>query len=445
MALLKEIHWVLFAVVLTVKGSILHAQEFDRSKLDAYFSALEENHKFMGSIAAAKDGKIVYQRALGYADIALSKKADTHTKYRIGSISKTFTATLVMKAVETGRLELSQTISKWFPSVKNADEITIQQLLNHSSGIHNFTNNADYMTWNTQPKSEAEMLELIAKGGSDFEQGTKSAYSNSNYVLLTFILEKTFKKLFGEILKTQIIQPLALNNTYVGSKINVNNNEARSYQWEGSWKPEKETDLSIPLGAGSIVSTPADLVLFASALFNGKIIKTENVEKMKTITNGYGLGLVSFPFYDKTCYGHTGGIDGFRSVLSYIYDGNTVYALTVNGVNINPNDISIAVLSALYNKPYNIPAYKTYAVNEKELEQYVGVYASDQVPLKISITKNGAVLSGQVTGQPPFPLEATDKHTFKFEEAGVEMIFDPQNKTMLLKQGGGQFNFKKEQ
>lgn len=441
----KGISFLLCIFVSSGLGNVLNAQEFDKPKLDSYFNALNENNKLMGSVAAAKDGKIIYQRSVGYADVESGKKANAQTKYRIGSISKTFTAVLVMKAVEENRLALNQTIDKWFAPVKNADKITIQHLLNHSSGIHNFTDNSDYTTWNTKAKSETEMLELIVKGGSDFEPGSQSAYSNANYVLLTFILEKTFKKSFAEILRTQITQPLALANTYVGSKINVKNNEAKSYQWEGRWKQENETDMSIPLGAGSIVSTPSDLVLFASALFNGKVIKKENVEKMKTMAGGYGLGLISAPFYEKTCYGHTGGIDGFRSVFFYLNDGNTVNALTGNGININPNDISVAVLSALYNKPYNIPAFTAYTVNEKELEQYVGIYASEQLPVKISITSNGAMLSGQVTGQPSFPLEATGRHTFKFEGAGVEIIFDPQSNALILKQGGGQFNFKKEQ
>lgn len=445
MAFLKKIYLLLFVAILTVHGNTLQAQEFDQSKMDLYFNVLDTNHKFMGSVAAAKDGKIVYQRSVGYADIESGKKANANTKYRIGSITKTFTATLVMKAVEAQLLSLNQAINKWFPSVKNAEKITVQQLLNHSSGVHSVTDNADYMTWNSQQKPEAEMLELIVKGGSDFDPGTKSAYSNSNYILLTFILQKTFKKSYSEILKTHITRPLKLANTYVGSKIDISNNEARSYQWEGNWSLEKETDMSVPLGAGSIVSTPSDLVIFASALFNGKVIKKENVEKMKTLNNNYGLGLITAPFYDKTCYGHTGGIDGFRSVFFYIYDGNAVYALTTNAVNINPNDISLAVLSALYNQPYNIPTFNTYAVNEKELDEYVGVYASEQIPLKISITRKGNQLSGQATGQPAFPLEAAGKHIFKFEGAGVELIFDPQNKTMLLKQGGGTFNFKKEQ
>src|SRR5690606_16393678 len=108
------------------------------------------------------------------ANLENNLKATENSKYRIGSISKSFTAVLVLKAVEDKKLSLNQTINKWFPTIPNAGKITVKQLLSHRSGIHNFTNDADYVTWNTQPKSESEMVEIIAKGGSDFEPDSKA-------------------------------------------------------------------------------------------------------------------------------------------------------------------------------------------------------------------------------------------------------------------------------
>ena len=106
--------------------------------------------------------------------------------------------------------------------------------------------------------------------------------------------------------------------------------------------------MSVPLGAGAIVSTPIDLVKFSNALFNGKLLKAESLEKMKTIKDGYGMGLFQIPFYDKVSYGHTGGIDGFTSVFSHFDDNNVSYALTSNGSDFNNNNISIAVLRAVF-------------------------------------------------------------------------------------------------
>ena len=165
---------------------------FDKTKLDNYFNALEQNNKFMGSVAVSKKGEVIYRKSIGFADVENNVKANDNSKYRIGSISKTFTAVLILKAVEEKKLKLSQTIDKWFPSLKNVKKITIEHLLRHRSGIHNFTNDKDYLTWNTQPKTEEKMVEIIAKGGSDFKPNSKAEYSNSNFVLLTYILEKTY-------------------------------------------------------------------------------------------------------------------------------------------------------------------------------------------------------------------------------------------------------------
>lgn len=420
------------------------AQDFDKNKLNDFFNALETNNKFMGSVAVAKNGKVIYSKSVGFIDVENQKKANENSKYRIGSITKTFTSTLVLKAVEEKKLSLNQTIDAFFPTIKNANQITISQLLNHRSGIHNFTNDESYLTWNTQPKTEQEMVEIIAKAGSDFTPDSKANYSNSNYVLLSYILEKTYKKTYAEILNQNIIKPLKLANTYLGKKIDTNKNESKSYGFNGTWKAESETDISVPLGAGGIVSTPTDLTLFSEALFGGKLLKPESLELMKTIKDGYGMGLFQMPFYDIMCYGHTGGIDEFSAVFSHFPEENITYALTSNGSNYNNNNISIAVLSAIFNKPYDVPNFNGYAVSSEDLDKYLGVYASSEIPLKITISKDKDVLFAQATGQSSFPLDSVEKDKFSFDQAGIVLEFNPTQKTLILKQGGGAFTFTKE-
>ncbi len=420
------------------------AQNLDKTKLDTYFNALDANSKFMGSVAVAKDGVIIYAKSVGFADMENKVKADQNSIYRIGSISKTFTSALILKAVEDKKLDLNQTIDAYFPTIQNASTISIKQLLLHRSGIHSFTDDEDYLSWHTQPKTEKEMIAIITKGGSDFIPDSKSQYSNSNYVLLSYILEHTFQKSYAAVLQEYIIEPVGLTNTYFDKNSSAGKNECKSYKFLKAWQLEPETDISIPLGAGGISSTPGDLTKFSDALFTGKLLKPESLELMKTIKDNYGMGLFQIPFYNKKGYGHTGGIDGFSSVFSYFSDGNISYALTSNGTNFNNNDISIAVLSAVYDKPYDLPEFSTYEVTSEDLEIYLGVYASEQIPLKISVTKDNATLIAQATGQSSFPLEATEKDKFKFDQAGVVLEFNPAEKSMVLKQGGGQFTFTKE-
>jgi len=421
------------------------SQNIDKAKLDAYLDTLANNNRFMGSVAVSQGDKVIYSKSVGFADVEQEIRADENSKYRIGSISKTFTAVLTLKAVEEKKLSLNQTIDKWFPTIDNADKITIEHLLRHRSGLYNHLDEWTKLGWHTQPKTEAEMIEIIKKGENGFAPDTKMAYSNSNYILLTYILEKIYKKPYSKILKEKITNPLGLKNTYLGGKINIQKGECDSYNFlNKSWEQQAETDSSQVLGAGAIVSTPTDLVKFSYALFSGKIISESSLLQMKTIKDFYGMGLIQMPFYDKTGFGHTGGIDGFRSMFVYFSTGEISYAYTSNGLNFNGNDISLAVLSAVYDKPFEIPKFTIYKLTDEDLDKYLGVYSSKQLPLKMTITKANKQLFGQGTGQPSFPLEATEKDRFEFKPAGVILEFNPTDKTMILKQGGGIFNFERE-
>ena len=424
------------------KGSVLYHPNFPQTKLDEYFKALENNNKFMGSVAVSKQGEIIYLKSTGFSDTENNLKANKNSKYRIGSISKTFTSVLILKAVEEKKLTLNQSIDKFFPSVKNADKITVKHLLNHRSGIFNFTSNSDYFTWNTQPKTEKEIVEIISRSDCEFEPDSKTKYSNSNFVLLTYILEKEYQKSYSELLQEHIIHPLRLQNTIYGRKIFPNKNECKSYHFNGNWELEPETDMCIPLGAGGIVSTPSDLTRFSDSLFGGKLLNDKNLELMKIIIDGYGIGLIQVPFYDKIGFGHTGSIDGFRSAFFYFKDGDISYALTSNATNYENNEISIAVLSAVYSKPFNIPEF--YKVSFTDLDKYLGEYSSKEFPLKVTITKDRQTLIAQATGQSSFLLEATDEDKFKYDLAGVVLEFIPTKKTMILKQSKKQYTFTKE-
>ena len=422
----------------------LFAQVPDKAKLDSYFNALEANNKFMGTVSISKDGKTVYTRSIGYLDSDKKSKLNENSKFRIGSISKTFTAAMIFKAIDEKKLTVETKLDKFFPTVPNASKITIGHLLGHRSGIHNFTDDESYLTWNTLPQTEAQMISIITKGGSDFEPNTKAEYSNSNYVLLTYILEKTYKKPFKELVDKAIIKPLGLKNTYYGGKINTAANEALSYKFNGAWVKEKETDMSIPLGAGAIVSNPSDLTRFFEALFAGKVVSQASLDQMKAINEGYGMGLFRFPFNEKSAYGHNGGIDGFTSMAAYLPEDKVAMALTSNASAYDNNNIAIAALSWIFDKPFEIPDFTSYSYKSEELDKYLGIYSSSQVPLKITVTKEGTILVAQATGQSAFPLDATNINIFKFERAGIVMEFNPEKKLMILRQGGQAFSFTKE-
>jgi len=421
------------------------AQTRDFSKLNDYLEKLEEHDKFMGTVVLSKDGEVVFSKSVGYADKEAEIKSSLDTKYRIGSISKMFTSAMILKAAEEGKLDLGQTLDQYFSEVDRAADITISNLLNHRSGITNFTDDPGYLSWHTQRKSRKELLQIIEKSKSEFAPDSKGSYSNSNYVLLTFILEDIYNKPYADILREKITDPLALHHTSVFGKINSKDNESHSYKFvSDSWKKEAETDASIPLGAGALVSTPKDLVRFIEALFAEKIISKESLAKMMDIKDNYGRGMFRFPFEDKSSYGHGGGIDGFTSMLSYFPDEKLTIVLTSNGNNYNSNNIALATLSTYFGKPFEIPKFNKISLSSEELNQYVGVYVTEQLPLDIKITNKENKLFAQATGQQEFGMDAVDTHEFEYSAAGVVMIFDVKDNNMTLKQGGQEFKFVKK-
>lgn len=420
------------------------SQSFDTQKLDSLLSLLEQNNKFMGSVAVSLNQKPIYQKSVGFASINKNKNANQSTKYRIGSISKMFTATLVLTAVEEEKLKLNQTIETYFPNIKNSDKITIKNLLNHSSGIHDFTSEKDYLEWNTQAQSKEDLLLRISKGESEFETNEKSNYSNSNFVLLTFILEDIYKRPFSKLLNEKIINPLGLKNTYYGGKINIENNESNSYSFLGKWKIESETDLSIPQGAGAIVSNPTDLNIFIEQLFLGNIVSKQSLEKMETIENGYGFGMFNFSYLDELNFGHTGGIDGFRSFTIYFPQDKFAISMLSNGLNYSQKELLIAISNTFHHQKITLPKFNGLKITSEDLDKYLGTYSSSEIPPKIQVTKESNTLIMQVTGQPSIPLEPKSKNIFVFEQAGVKIEFKPDTTEMILKQGGKEFLFSKE-
>lgn len=444
---------IYLSLLLSVLAFSIQAQTvLNIPKLDSLFRLLEENNKAMASVCIFKDGEAVYSKSIGYASVADRKPNTPDTRFRIGSISKTFTSVIILQLVDEGLISLQTPLSDYFSQVVNSESITIKHLLTHSSGIGSFTDDPEYLNYLTEKKSRDELLEIILKQKEVFKPGEKVVYSNSNYVLLAMIIEKVTASSYDQQLNQRIIQPVNLQRTSGGDKINEQNNEALSYKFDSKeWVLEPETDMSIPIGAGSIVSTTADLCVFMEALFNGKLVSDTALIMMTSADYKYGMGMMRFPFGNKKSFGHTGGIDGFNSIVSHFPTEKLTLAFISNGMNMVMNDILIGILSICFNEPYQLPDYskKPVEVALEVLESYEGVFASSQIPLKLTIAVKDGVLTAQGTGQPAFPLTPYSKSDFRFAPAGVIILFDDTKsgtkcQGIVLKQGGMEFVFKRE-
>ncbi len=443
---MKQLFTVLLCLLFSI--SSLAQNNFNTKKMDSLIAAVDANKKAMGQLTLSKKGKPVYQKAWGYKSIEGEKKlpADVHTKYRIGSISKMFTAVMIFQLIESNKLSLTTPLATFFPKVPNAEKITIAQMLHHHSGLHSFTDDADYLDYNTKPHTRAALLEKINSSKPEFQPGEKGEYSNSNFVLLGYIIEDLTKQTYAQALQKMIAQKTGLTETYYGTPISASKNEAASFEFAGKqWVKQPETDMSVPGGAGAVVSTTQDLTKFIEALFAGKLISKNHLDEMMNIEDGYGAGMFRLPFGKKWGYGHTGGIDGFNSMLLYFPDDSLAMAYTGNGLNYELNDIIIGVLSIAFDQPYMLPTFETVDVDVAILKSYAGNYASKTLPLKIKVWEENGTLMAQATGQGAFPLDATDDSTFRFDAAGIEMKFNQQKAgSFTLKQGGGSFVFERE-
>lgn len=434
------------------------------TRMDSLLNYLHENNKFMGSLTIREGENVVFNKAYGYADVEKNIKADRFTRYKIGSISKTFTAVMVMQLIEEKKMTLQTKLNRFYPKVKNADKISIYDLLHHRTGIVDFVNqDSTFHKVLDKKHSKEDILKVITSYEPLFEPGSKYQYSNSNFFILGCIIEKLTKKSYAENLQNRIVKKAELgtyeNKTEMTAKgavtnkvfvpttyykeeaTNTANKESYSYYFDGTnWVKSLENHNSIPFASGGITSTTADLTKFIYALFNGKLVNQASLEQMKEIKEGYGKALIQFPFGERRFYGHGGRIENFSSMLGYYPTEKLSFSLISNGDNFVQNDIIIGILSIYYKMPFPFP--KFMKMDKAELAKFTGTYASKDLPLKITVSEKNGELSAQATGQGAFPLTFKEETTFVFAPAGIEMVFG--DKSFVLIQGGMKFNFTKE-
>lgn len=413
------------------------AQKPNYKQFDNFLDLLSQNEKIMASIAISKDSKIEYKKSVGYGYINYksSQKASSESKYKIGSITKTFTAVMIFQLIEEGKISLETKLSEFYKNIPNASKISIFNLLTHSSGLYNLTNADEFGSWKNKPSTTEEMLARIAKFEIDFQPDEKNNYSNTNFLLLGYIIESLDKVSYGEALKNRIVDKLGLKNTYYGGAINTNANECHSYNYKNElWLQSEETNMTLPGGAGAIVSNPTDLLIFINALFNSDLISTASLKEMTTVDdNDFCKGIFHNQVQGLTIYGHDGGIDGFQSMLVYMPKSKTAIALTANALNYSKKKIMFNALYASMGKPLELPNFSRIELTEDEIIQYAGVYESNEVPYDLVFEANGKILKGAPEGSNLKDLIPVRKNEFSFEALGITLNFNLKEHTVLFK------------
>jgi len=358
---------VIALLLLLTSSHAIASRDFDKIKLDRFLTMLVDDDLAMLSVAINEKGKLTYMNQTGYSQLSerwflpdTKTLATSDTRYKIASISKSFTAVLVFQLIEQGKLSLSTRLSEYYPEVPNANSITIEQLLSHWSGIFNYTNAANLEANCRQDYTPDEMVEIIASHRPSLPPGAHKEYSNSNYVLLAGIIEQVTGKKYDELLESNIIQKAKLTQTSFCGTVPCQGYSDSYYLENGQWSKSLDCSHTYVRGSGSMISTAKDLTLFANALFNDELVSEESFRAMKGFSKQHGKGLSQIPFHYRNMYGHMGAIDGFRSVYGYFEDDDVSIALILNGNATNHHTVLVGILDIYYGRPFEIEDFNRH-------------------------------------------------------------------------------------
>lgn len=442
----------LLSLLLGISG--LRAAE-SPADLDAQVDAICEKEIREGptagiSVAIAEGDKILLAKGYGFADVENEIPATEHTVYRLGSVTKQFTAAAIMQLVEKGKVSLDDPITKFLPDypmevtappapdlTKNSSNfpsspakgrrITVEHLLHHTSGIKNYTAlGKKFGDVSRKALSHDELINLFKDEPLDFEPGEKWNYSNSGYYLLGVIVEKASGDSYENYLKKNVFGPLGLEATYYLSEKPIVKHRAEGYERERKALVNDEfLDMSIPYAAGSLGSTVLDLVKWQRALVSGRVVSPASYEKM--IASGvlkdgdktnYGFGLALEPLDSKMSIGHGGGINGFRTHLSYYPEDELTVVVLVNTGGSDADRITRAIARKCLALPE--PALKDVAISAEDLRRYAGKYKTEGQTLTFE-EKDGS-LRRQLSGGSSLMLKYQGDDEFA-AVANVEMRF----------------------
>lgn len=413
-------------------------------KLDTYFTASLKADVFNGSVLIMQNGQPLLSKGYGVKNFDTKMPADANTIYQIGSVTKQFTSTIILKLAEQKKLALTDKLSKYFPSFANGDKITIEHLLTHTSGIWNYTRDEKFMSTGVEtPHSEEEMIRLFKDKPLDFEPGSKYSYSNSGYMMLGYIIEKVTGKKYENVVREQIFQPLQMTHSGFDFTHLSSPDKATGYRSITQVAAIKSVivDSSVSFSAGALYTTTGDLYKWDQSLSTNKILKKESLANAFTPRKDkYGLGWMIDTFAGRKIITHDGGIHGFLSSNTIFPNEHISITLLSNANSTKMGDINGAVFAILFDKPYKLPEPNTeVTLDSMQLQQYVGVYELSPV-FKITVTVKDGKIFGQATGQQPFEMFAKKDNLFFLKVVDAQVEFFKNNKgeveKMILHQNG---------
>jgi CubicO group peptidase (beta-lactamase class C family) len=413
------------------------------AKADELLTAFHKQGKFNGTVLLAKGGKVLFEKGYGYADREAKVPNSGTTEFRIGSISKPFTAILVLQLQERGLLSLKDPVTKFIPDYPKGDSILVEHLLNHTSGIKSITSMKEYYAkWIAEPATLVQTVAHFKGEPLGFSPGSRFEYSNSNYILLSYIAEKVSGKSFPQLLNEGIVQKLRLPATGVDRNDRTSKQKALGYAAtpDSDFAPARFNDMSVLAGAGALYTTARDLYTWDRALYSTTLLSEASKAAMFTPGKApYGLGWEIRERGGRREISHSGSIDGFVSNYIRFPDQDACIIFLSNYFDSKGPQISKALTALLFGEPYELPKErKPITLPAEVLQRYAGNYGMDGGPV-LAITVEAGKLVGKLGKQPTFELLAESETQFfvKVVDADVEFRKDASGAVtgVALKQG----------
>ena len=411
------------------------------AQADAIIASYVKDGLFRGAAIVIKQGQPVFRKAYGLANSEWDIPNTPDTKFRIGSITKQFTAIAILQLADQGKLKLEDPVATYYEGAPAAwERITVHHLLNHTSGIVSYTGMKDFFPkMSRDPRTPAEIVKLTQDLPLEFDPGTRYKYNNTGYVFLGHIIEKVSGMKYADYLRQHILDPAGMADTGFDTHADVLKKRATGYLPNGKIAPY--LDMSLPHAAGSLYSTVDDFVKWDQALASGKLLSPASWKRMTTPgLSDYGYGLNLKPLAGHASMAHGGGINGFNTHFIRFPEEKVAVAVFAN-VNGPAADTLAASLARLYFGE-DVKPRETYTgikVSEAELDAFQGTYELAPT-FRLKVWREAAQLMVQATNQPAFPITpyAPAKFFLKAVDAQLEFQRNAEGKveSVTLHQNG---------
>ena len=421
-------------------------------EIKTYLQAYLETNYFMGSVLVSRGEEILLSKGYGMANLEHSISNTPHTLFRLGSITKQFTAAAILKLQEQNLIDVNNSLATYLPKYPNGEKITVHQLLNHTSGIPNYTSFEDFESKKRTPMKLDELIAWFKDRPLKFTPGDRFDYSNSGYIVLTKIIETALDISYADYLKQYIFEPLEMNNSGCDRTRTILPNRAAGYIFTGEYHNADFIDMSVPAGAGALYSTVEDLERWSRSLYTDAVLIQASRDAMfaptvevpnKKEQAYYGYGWFIDTQFNRDCVSHAGGIDGFMTHFARYPDEQITIVVLSNVQTASAPQIGEDLAAIVFGEPYRLPKKReAIAIDPAIYENYVGQYKygiSTSLPpeiqeLVLTVTTDSQRIFTQLTGQDVVEIfpESPTRFFLKIVDAQLTFTTDKEGKAQVI-------------